>query len=219
MSEQLSAGTRRVDPNILAYNTDDELFAHHATYTEANLGLTLDPLALWIRNEGQWVPVASVEGEIPPPSVVNATESVAGILELATTAEAIAGTLTGAYAMNPARVKEAILAAITPGAWLSPTLLNSWVNYGAPFETAGYRKTPTGEVQLRGMIKNGTTTNGTVLFTLPAGYRPANTRAFPSVQGGNASCRIDVSAAGDVTIQTVTNANLLVLEAVRFDAA
>ena len=52
MSEQLPANTRAV-VNILAYNTSAELASIHATYPEANIGLTLNPLALWIRNEGQ----------------------------------------------------------------------------------------------------------------------------------------------------------------------
>jgi hypothetical protein len=103
--------------------------------------------------------------------------------------------------------------------WIAPTLLNSWVNFSPPgVAPAGYRKTPEGEDQLRGMIKNGTTTAGTVLFTLPAGYRPSSQRNFPAVQGGNAACRIYVQATGDVTIEGVTNNAFLSPESVRFDA-
>jgi hypothetical protein len=67
-----------------------------------------------------------------------ATETERGTLELATTAEAQAGTLTGAYAMNPARVREAI----TPEAWIALTLLNGWSNLGSGVATAGYRRRP-----------------------------------------------------------------------------
>jgi hypothetical protein len=142
-----------------------------------------------------------------------ATETARGTVELATTAEAMSGTLTGAYAMNPARVRESI----QPEAWIAPTLLNSWVNFGAPWQTAAYRKTPWNGVELRGLIKNGTITTGTVLFTLPAGYRPANDRVFVSFHGGGAAGRINVLSNGDVTISNVTDNTFLSLEPVRFD--
>jgi hypothetical protein len=123
---------------------------------------------------------------------VVSTETAQGIVELATTAEAQAGTLTGAYAMNPARVRESI----QPEAWIAPTLLNSWVNVGAGFATAGYRKTPWGEVQCRRLLKDGTMTNGTVLFNLPVGYRPSASQYFTGLQGNNTACRLTVEAGG-----------------------
>ncbi|MBF4693629.1 hypothetical protein [Fusibacter ferrireducens] len=55
--------------------------------------------------------------------------------------------------------------------WIAPTLLNGWVNYGLTYETAGYYKDDFGVVHLKGLIKNGITTPGTTLFTLPTGYR------------------------------------------------
>ena len=58
--------------------------------------------------------------------------------------------------------------------WNAPVLLNSWVNYNAATHTsAGYYRDPLGVVHLRGTVKNGTTTPGTILFALPSGYRPA----------------------------------------------
>jgi len=143
-----------------------------------------------------------------------ATETRAGVVELATSAETTTGTDTS-RAIHPAGFK----AAITPEAWIAPTLLASWVNFGSPYALAGYRKTPWGEVQLRGLIKNGTTTAGTVVLNLPGGYRPANDRerAFVSVQGGNNACRINVLANGDVAIAGVSDNSFLSLESVRFD--
>jgi len=53
--------------------------------------------------------------------------------------------------------------------WKVPTLLNSWVNYGAPEPDAGYRKE--GDwVYLRGYVKNGSLS--VPIYTLPVGYRP-----------------------------------------------
>jgi hypothetical protein len=60
-------------------------------------------------------------------------------------------------------------------AWIAPTLGASWVNTGGAKQVAGYRKDSDGRVWIHGNIKNGTTTDGTVLFTLPAGYRPVGT--------------------------------------------
>jgi hypothetical protein len=146
-----------------------------------------------------------------PPAA--ATETARGALELATSAEAVAGTLTGAYAMNPARVRESI----QPEAWIAATLQNGWANFGATHEGAGYRKTPTGEVQLRGLIKNGTTTNGTTILNLASAYRSAKEREFVSVDASNGAFRIKVAPNGDVSIFGVTNNSYLSLESVRFD--
>jgi hypothetical protein len=59
--------------------------------------------------------------------------------------------------------------------WQTPTLLNSWVNYDAVnYPTAGYRRVG-GVVYLKGIVKLGVVGTGTgaYIFTLAAGYRPA----------------------------------------------
>ena len=102
-------------------------------------------------------------------------------------------------------------------AWIAPTLLNGWVNHSATQESAGYRRTPWKEVQCRGLIASGAATDGTTLFTLPTGYRPAAIRHFVSVQGNNGACRIRVQIDGRVEIVGVTSNNFLSLESIRFD--
>jgi len=67
----------------------------------------------------------------------------------------------------------------TQEAWVAPTLLNSWVNYGGTYATAGYMKDSLGFVHLKGMVKTGTI--GQVIFTLPVSYRPAEINTFPIV--------------------------------------
>ena len=57
-------------------------------------------------------------------------------------------------------------------AWIAPTLLNGWVNFGTGNVAASFYKDEFGVVHLRGLIKDGTTTANTTLFTLPVGYRP-----------------------------------------------
>lgn len=61
---------------------------------------------------------------------------------------------------------------------------NSWTNLGSNWETAGYRKMPDGSVWLKGVVYNGTLSDGTIMATLPTGYRPSKDKIF---MGGNAS--------------------------------
>ena len=55
--------------------------------------------------------------------------------------------------------------------WTAPSFLNGWVDYGSPFEPAGYFKDTLGILHLRGFIKSGTI--GLPAFILPVGCRPA----------------------------------------------
>lgn len=79
-----------------------------------------------------------------------------------------------------------------PG-WTAPTLLGTWVNFGAPYGNAGYRKDSNGVVHLRGLVKNGS--GG--IFTLPTGYRPTADMIFVTHSNSNPSSLI-VRAAGGV---------------------
>lgn len=101
-------------------------------------------------------------------------------------------------------------------------LSNSWTaksSYGTP----SARKIGD-EVQLSGGITAGTKTDGTTLFTLPAGYRPANPRAFPVCPAGsdtigadgNLGSRVLVAADGTVKIYGATSTVSLDLSTVRF---
>jgi hypothetical protein len=93
----------------------------------------------------------------------------------------------------------------------TPTLLNSWVNFGAPFENASYYKDPFGMVHCRGFVKSGTG----VIFVLPTGYRPANKRVF-ATNGNNAFASISVDSSGNVSFDTGSNA-FVSLDTLRFD--
>lgn len=107
----------------------------------------------------------------------------------------------------------------TPETWQAPTLLNSWVDYGGTFAPSGYRKLPSGEVLLRGLIKNGTGTAGTVLCTLPVGYRPSYQLIFNCISSGNVVARVDVNTNGDVTIQYISSTAWLSLNGMIFMSA
>ena len=87
--------------------------------------------------------------------------------------------------------------------WIAPTLLNGWVNLGGVTATSGYYKDEFGLVRLRGYIKSGITTQGTILFTLPLGYRPAATEGFMVYANDGASIgTISISSGGNVAFIT-----------------
>lgn len=92
-------------------------------------------------------------------------------------------------------------------AWISPVLINSWVDFGAGFQTARYRKNLIDEVFLEGVISTGTATPGTVLFNLGVGYRPNATLRF-TTQSGGALAIIDIESNGNVSIFAGTNTSL-----------
>lgn len=75
---------------------------------------------------------------------------------------------------------------------------NSWANFGAPYNTAGYFKDSSGVVHLKGLV-NGSGT--TVIFTLPAGYRPPAQSLFAVIAQGASAARIDILANGNVLVQ------------------
>lgn len=78
----------------------------------------------------------------------------------------------------------------------APTLLNSWVNYGGSQSTAGYWKDAYGVVHLVGFVKNGTFSS--VIFTLPAGYRPTLHIVLATTANGTFG-EIGVDNSGNVT--------------------
>ena len=82
-------------------------------------------------------------------------------------------------------------------AWQTPTLLNSWVNFGSSLQTASYMKDTMGFVHLRGVVKSGTLNGSAAIFTLPAGFRPGADELF-TVQNANGAARTDVTSTGNV---------------------
>lgn len=83
-----------------------------------------------------------------------------------------------------------------------PSFTNSWVNWGAPYNPAGFWKDPLGFVHLIGMVKSGTV--NTTIFTLPAGSRPIFDMVCPIVSNG-AFGRLDVKADGTIVLVSGSN--------------
>lgn len=82
----------------------------------------------------------------------------------------------------------------TDTGWLAlPTLAGSWVVHNAGSYPLGYRR-KNGIVYLRGLIKSGSG----LMFTLPAGFRPAYTKYLPAV-ANDAAAGLYVAGNGQVT--------------------
>jgi hypothetical protein len=85
------------------------------------------------------------------------------------------------------------------GAWQTPTLLNSWVDFGGTYQGARYRKIGN-EVEIQGLIKSGTL--GANAFILPSGYRPSATLLFDAISN-NIQGGFEVLSDGSVLIASI----------------
>ena len=98
-------------------------------------------------------------------------------------------------------------------AWITPTLLNGWVQHTS-FENAAYMKDEFGFVHFQGMVKSGTI--GQTIFSLPAGYRPDGSR-FMTINSNNSFGQLFVDKYGVVSPQIGSN-NWLSLDQIVFKA-
>lgn len=98
---------------------------------------------------------------------------------------------------------------------VAPALLNSWVNFGSVYQTAGYWKDSLGFVHLCGLVKNGTITAS--VFALPVGYRPL-AAVYQIVVSNNAVGVVDIRTNGDVIAQVGNNTHFS-LEGIGFRVA
>jgi hypothetical protein len=97
-----------------------------------------------------------------------------------------------------------------------PTLLNGWVELDAS-STPFYYKDDMGRCHLGGVLKDGTTSNGTVIFTIPLGYRPSSNRHFIVVNTSSNLARITVTVTGNVQIYGTAPSNaFLALDGISF---
>lgn len=99
-----------------------------------------------------------------------------------------------------------------------PTLLNGWVNFDpTSWAVVSYWRDASGVVHIEGLIKDGVTVAGTVIFALPEGHRPSSNLVF--VEWGNlGSCRIDVKVDGTVTAESNVSAAFTSLAGISFRA-
>jgi len=95
-----------------------------------------------------------------------------------------------------------------PSQWIEPTLLNEWVRYNSNYATASYYKDDSSIVRIRGLIKGGVTAANTVLFYLPAGYRPSFNVSIVGVYGAAFSpVQLVVTLDGAVLLGGIISSN------------
>jgi hypothetical protein len=73
-------------------------------------------------------------------------------------------------------------------------------------------------VTLTGAVKDGVTSNDTVMFELPAGFRPSQEALFASA-AQTGPCVIRVAANGQVLLRSATGAAWVSVAGVHFQAA
>lgn len=106
--------------------------------------------------------------------------------------------------------------------WTSLDLLNSWVEYNdmlitrTVYAKCAYYRDGYGDVHVRGLAKNGTTTPGTVIAILPETCRPAKRLTFVADTSSGFG-RLDVSPDGELIIMSGGNSHYS-LDAVSFRA-
>lgn len=101
-------------------------------------------------------------------------------------------------------------------AWIALALLNSWANYGGGTYTAAFNRDSMGAVRIRGLIRNGLTTAGTILCYLPSGYRPLSQVNAVAMCSGGTTAHVQIRPDGAVTILAGGNNTWLSLDNISF---
>jgi len=100
--------------------------------------------------------------------------------------------------------------------WNSLQMSNNWTDYSDSFASAGYTKTSTGIIVLKGLVKNAVTpASNTIIGTLPAGYRPAEIYMF-ATSTIDTSARVDVRPDGAIIFNSGSSGGWLSLDGISF---
>lgn len=102
--------------------------------------------------------------------------------------------------------------------WNACPLQSGWANYNNGYVTAGFTKTSTGYVSVRGLVQGGTTTGEAVICQLPVGFRPAERLTFPVIINPNVNGRVDVDEQGRIIVSTA-DSGWTSLDGILFPAA
>lgn len=101
------------------------------------------------------------------------------------------------------------------GAAGEPAFVNSWVNFGGVYDTAAYWMQEDGWVRLKGLIKSGTATSGTTIFTLPSGMAPPFI-CYYVVSTNNVSGVLKIDTSGNVKCHGAINNTYVSLNGIAF---
>jgi hypothetical protein len=96
-----------------------------------------------------------------------------------------------------------------------PPFENGAVNFGGEFSTAAFFKDHEGVVHLKGTV---TATGGTVIFTLPAGYRPSQKLDIDAI-GSGAQAYIYIKPDGTVEVNNGGAGTTYGLDSITFRAS
>lgn len=163
----------------------------------AHIADTLNPLlrTLPIPADFRFAEVAGLNGAAPTFQLQYKANNAQGWAGIAT--------FTSAGAIVPQAVQ-------LVGAAGQPAFQNSWVNYGAGFLPAGFYKDPFGIVHLRGTISNAPgVAASTVIYTLPAGYRPSAKMVCDAqnlTTAAGAYARVDIDTGGNLIVGAIVAA-------------
>lgn len=108
------------------------------------------------------------------------------------------------------------------GGGVTLTLQNGWEAYGGQLGAPTAKRTADGLVVLSGVAKNGTVTSGTVITTLPDGYRPSAAIYVVSPRyvsaGAPNIALLYINTNGQITTVLDVNAEFLGLDGITFFA-
>lgn len=104
--------------------------------------------------------------------------------------------------------------------WHAVTYQNGWTNIGGAFGTVAYRLMPDGTTLLRGVSLwdgvAGHKVDGTVIFNLPAAYRPTSAVQIPvSTDVAGVTPNLQILTNGNVTITKLGAGNIIAFDGVR----
>lgn len=103
-----------------------------------------------------------------------------------------------AQKINPKQIQ-------SPAAWATLPYASGWSDYDATTNAwmgARYTKLASGLVIMKGLARNSsgaTKASGSVIGTLPVGYRPVNTLRIASASAGGPGDPLDIQPNGNIT--------------------
>jgi hypothetical protein len=92
--------------------------------------------------------------------------------------------------------------------WTSPAVQNGWVDYGSDLAPRQTTLDSQGRVHVRGATKDGNSTAGTPIFTLPAGQTRPTQFTYLPMSGGNGFNWVGVGGIYDARLNPVTHLSL-----------
>jgi Tfp pilus assembly protein PilE len=153
--------------------------------------------------------IATIPAAIAPPGyehIAVLAGNAFGIMSLASAGSPVPNAvIANSFGTNAFDSTQALFYPYTYAGATALTLQNSWTWYGTIYSSPRYTKSADGMVVVNGLIHAGTAANGTVVATLPVGYRPAAEELFLSPSNG-AWGRMDVLPNGNIITDGISNA-------------